>query len=81
MKQSLVNNLIKKSKEKEESPFKKSIKRLQRAYTEGNEQMSEKVVSYCDGTMSELEKKLFEFRLRTEPILQKQMELYLENQE
>jgi hypothetical protein len=43
--------------------------------------MNENVERYCEGTMLELEKKLFEFKLRTEPILQKQMKLYLENQE
>ncbi len=69
MEQFFVNNLIKKAKEKEESPFIKSTNRLKRTYTEVEQQMRENVVRYCDGTMPELEKKLFEFKLRSEPIL------------
>ena len=69
MEQSFINKLIERAKEKEDSTFVKSTKRLKRAYTEEEQRMSYNVIRYCYCTMSELEKNLFEFKLRTEPIL------------
>jgi hypothetical protein len=77
MQQSFINKLIKKAIEKEDSTFIKSIKRLKRAYTEEEQRMNENVERYCEGTMPEIEKKLFEFKLRSEPILKELMEVHL----
>lgn len=74
MEQSFVNKLIKKAKEKERSIFLKSTKELKKTYTVEEYRMRNNIARYCDDIMPQLEKKLFEFRLRTE-----QMEEYLEN--
>jgi hypothetical protein len=76
MNEIFMNNLVKKAKEKLDSPFRKSTYEHKRASTEIEQQMRDNVIKYCTGTMPELEKKLFEFKRRSDPILNTLLSAY-----
>ena len=79
MKENISNKLITKWPPQEETDFIRSIRVLQKAYTQGEQQMSKNIINYCTGTMSSFEKQLFEFKLKTDTPLRIRLEAYLNN--
>ncbi len=64
MTKKFVNNLIQKSKENEEILLVKDIESAKELSQEDLHQMNDNILNYSSGRMTEIEKKLFEFKLR-----------------
>jgi hypothetical protein len=64
MTKKFVNNLIQKAKENEEILLTKIAEPVKDLSQEELHQMNDNILNYSSGRMSEIEKKLFEFKLR-----------------
>ena len=64
MTKKFVNNLIQKSKENKEMLLVKSPEPEEKLSQEDFHQMNDNILNYSAGRMSEIEKTLFEFKLR-----------------
>jgi hypothetical protein len=64
MTKKFVNKLIQKSKENEEILLVKSIESAKDLSQEDLHQMNDNILNYSSGRMTEIEKTLFEFKLR-----------------
>lgn len=64
MTKKFVNKLIQKSKESEEILLVKSIESAKELSQEDFHQMNDNILNYSAGRMTEIEKTLFEFKLR-----------------
>ena len=64
MTKKFVNNLIQKTKENEEILLVKSIESVKELSQEDFHQMNDNILNYSAGRMSEIERTLFEFKLR-----------------
>jgi hypothetical protein len=64
MTKKFVNKLIQKSKENEETLLVKSIESAKELSQEDLHQMNDNILNYSSGRMTEIDKTLFEFKLR-----------------
>ena len=64
MTKKFVNKLIQKTKENEEILLVKSIEIAKELTQEDFHQMNDNILNYSAGRMTEIEKRLFEFKLR-----------------
>lgn len=64
MTKKFVNKLIQKTKENEEIHLVKSIESAKELTQDDFHQMNDNILNYSAGRMSEIEKTLFEFKLR-----------------